>query len=131
MNANKKIIMVVDDDQKIKDLLVHFLKEKYIVSSEENGKDAWDILGDPKLEIVPNLLITDIQMPKMDGRELTKRVKEIFPNLPVIVMTGLLDKGSVATVPINPTNGEANVYLGKPFSLVFLDRIIRELLNLP
>ncbi|MFH1402141.1 MAG: response regulator [Patescibacteria group bacterium] len=122
-----KKIMIVDDEPKMRNLLKAFLQKEYIVFSAGRGDEAWKILGNPKLIFKPDLLITDVEMPgEINGLQLAKQTKEIFPALPIIVMTGLLSKGIV----LPPKNGGADVYLGKPFRLAFLDKMIKKLLGL-
>ncbi|BCO08921.1 hypothetical protein GF1_12970 [Desulfolithobacter dissulfuricans] len=80
-------IMVVDDEETIRELVSAFLgQEGYIVEAFENGFAAWDLLSrDPERW---DLLISDMTMPGMGGLELVRRVREIRPELPVILCTG-------------------------------------------
>ena len=71
-----KKILVVDDKSSISNLLVQFLSNQYSVT--------WLQLGN-----IPDLVITDLQMPNMDGIELIKRMKEsgYFKDIPIIVLS--------------------------------------------
>jgi DNA-binding response OmpR family regulator len=81
-----KKILVVDDKLSISNLLVQFLSNQYIVESKEDGLTALTWLQQGN---VPDLVITDLQMPNMDGVELIKRMKEsgYFKDIPIIVLS--------------------------------------------
>ena len=78
MVDNQIHILIVDDDDRIRDLLKDYLSDnKYIVSSAENADQA-----KLKLEIIKfDIIILDVMMPGQDGYELTKEIKKklIFP----------------------------------------------------
>jgi CheY-like chemotaxis protein len=79
-------ILVVDDDKTTRKLLSLFLKAKgYDVATAENGLDAMEKLGTESI----NLVITDMNMPYMDGIELTKNLRndENWKNLPIVMVT--------------------------------------------
>ncbi|UII77105.1 response regulator transcription factor [Flagellimonas sp. HMM57] len=79
-------ILVVDDKQSLSDLVSQFLGQSYDVTTMEDGLAAlaWMQEGN-----IPDLIITDLEMPKMDGFELIKKVKEsgYFSNIPIIVLS--------------------------------------------
>lgn len=106
-----KKILVVDDSPSISNLIVRFLNKKYIVETKENGLEAliWIQQGN-----IPDLLITDWQMPKMDGVELIKRLKEsgYFRDIPIIVLSS---KDSSADRVLCLKLG-AEDYIVKPFN---------------
>ena len=105
---NKKIhILVVDDDDRIRNLLKDFLFEKnYIVSTAENAEQAKIKLEHLKFDI----LILDVMMPGQNGYELTLEVKKKL-NVPIILLTA---KGEVEN-RIKGLELGADDYLGKPF----------------
>ena len=73
MEENKKHILVVDDDDRIRDLLKDYLKEnRYIVSTAENAEQAKNRLKYIKFDII----ILDVMMPGQNGYELTKEIKK-------------------------------------------------------
>ena len=78
MENSELHILIVDDDDRIRDLLKDYLSDnKYIVSSAENADQA-----KLKLEIIKfDIIILDVMMPGQDGYELTKEIKKklIFP----------------------------------------------------
>ena len=81
----KADILIVDDSKDMLEVISRQLEAKGFNSFKAtNVMDAVDLL---KLKI-PNLLITDIQMPGVDGGKLVKYVQKKFPELPILVVTG-------------------------------------------
>jgi two-component system chemotaxis response regulator CheY len=79
-------ILVVDDDKTTRKLLNLFLRAKgYEVVTAENGLDAMEKLGTESI----NLVVTDMNMPYMDGIELTKNLRndENWKNIPIVMVT--------------------------------------------
>ena len=77
-----KKILIIDDEDSIHLLYSEeFEEEGYEVYGALSGEDALDKLND----ISPDLVILDINMPGMDGIEVLRKIKEINPNLPVIL----------------------------------------------
>ena len=107
MGKNKYHILVVDDDDKIKELIKQFLTEKnFIVSTASNAEEA-----KIKINIFDfNLMVLDVMMPGQSGYELTKELKQTR-NIPIILLTA---KGEVEN-RIHGLELGADDYLGKPF----------------
>ena len=107
MENNKFHVLVVDDDNKIRDLIKQYLNENdFIVSTAANAEQA-----KMKMDIFNfNLMILDVMMPGQDGYELTKEIKE-SRNTPIILLTA---KGE-AEHRIHGLGLGADDYLGKPF----------------
>ena len=107
MENNKFHILVVDDDNKIRELLKQFLNEKgFVVSTAINSEDAKS-----KIEIFNfNLIVLDVMMPGQSGYELTKELKQ-SKNISVILLTA---KGETES-RIHGLELGADDYLGKPF----------------
>ena len=79
-------ILVVDDDKTTRKLLNLFLKAKgYEVVTAENGLDAMEKLGTQNI----NLVVTDMNMPYMDGIELTRNLRsdDNWKNIPIVMVT--------------------------------------------
>lgn len=102
----KKRILIVDDEETIRILLLEIFKSLgYETETVENGEEAIRQLAGKTYD----LLITDYTMPKMDGLELTRRIKIINPSIPVLVFTSygpeseLLKSGALACIkkPLN------------------------------
>ncbi len=79
-------ILIVDDKKSLSDLVAQFLGQSYSVSTVENGMKALAWMQEGNM---PDLIITDLEMPEMDGFELIKRVKQtgIFNEVPIIVLS--------------------------------------------
>ena len=107
MENNKKHILVVDDDDRIRDLLKDYLKDNnYIVSTAENAEQAKNKIQYLKFDII----ILDVMMPGQNGYELTKEIKQRM-KVPIILLTA---KGEVQD-RIKGLELGADDYLGKPF----------------
>lgn len=78
-------ILIVDDEEEIRmSLSRHFRFEGYHVETAGNGIEALAILGQKRMEVV----ITDIMMPKMNGIELLRKIRDEYPMMHTIVITG-------------------------------------------
>jgi DNA-binding NtrC family response regulator len=78
-------ILIVDDDPDWVEAITDFLEEEgYSVAVAENGLAAMEILG----HMQPLVVVTDIQMPVMDGRQLLFRIRARDERVPVIVVSG-------------------------------------------
>ena len=107
MEDNKNHILIVDDDDKIRNLLKDYLTENhYIISTAEDAKQAKERLKIIKFDII----ILDVMMPGQDGYELTKEIKK-DNKVPIILLTA---KGEVEN-RIKGLELGADDYLGKPF----------------
>jgi YesN/AraC family two-component response regulator len=84
-NPSNLKVLLVDDDSDILDLLAEIISERgFHAIKANNGKAGLDLLMKEK----PCLVLTDIQMPKMDGVTLAKAVKSMNKNTPVILISG-------------------------------------------
>ncbi len=119
-----KKILVVDDKSSISNLLVLFLNKQYAVDTKEDGFEAlsWIQQGN-----IPDLVITDLQMPNMDGVELISRLKEsgYFKDIPIIVLSS---KDSSAD-RVQCLKLGAEDYIVKPFNpeelLIRIEKILQ------
>ena len=121
MNKNTFHILVVDDDDKIRELIKEYLiKNNFLVTT---AKDAFD--AKKKLEIVKfDILILDIMMPGESGLSLTKEIKKNYPT-PIILLTA---KSEIHD-RIKGLELGADDYLGKPFEPKELILRIKNILN--
>ena len=107
---SKNVILVIDDNQEIVEYIRESLTDTYKVITAENGKAGYETACDK----VPDLVISDIMMPVMDGIELCKAMKKDVrtSHIPVILLTA---KGSLQDQSEGYDAG-ADSYLTKPFS---------------
>ncbi|RMG00377.1 MAG: response regulator [Nitrospirae bacterium] len=117
-------ILIVDDDGITRKLLGLYLKGKgYEVSYAENGLDALEKLG---LEEI-NLVLTDLNMPYMDGIELIRNMKQepSYAGIPVMMVTTEDDDEERSKA----AQAGADAYLVKPVTADDINRTVRELLK--
>ena len=121
MNKNIFHILVVDDDDRIRELVKEYLeKNQFLVTTAKDAQDA-----KKKIEIVKfDILILDIMMPGESGLSLTKEIKQNNPT-PIILLTA---KGEVKD-RIEGLELGADDYLGKPFEPKELLLRIKNILN--
>lgn len=109
MALHKENILIVDDDIDILELLQRHLKSmEYHAFKAVSVKEALFILKDTVID----LLITDIQMPEVDGLQLLKYADEHYPEMPKLVITGYPSVGGALEV----IKSGATDYLTKPFT---------------
>ncbi len=126
MEQNKKHILVVDDDNRIRELIKEYLNENnFIVSTATDANEAKN-----KIELFKfDLIVLDVMMPGQTGFELTKEIKKKL-SIPIILLTA---KGEVEN-RIQGLELGADDYLGKPFEpkelLLRINNIISKNINL-
>ena len=121
MENNKNHILIVDDDDRIRNLLKDYLSENgYIVSTSENASQAKEKLEYFKFDII----ILDVMMPGQNGYEFTKEVKKQI-KVPIILLTA---KGEVEN-RIKGLELGADDYIGKPFEPKELLLRIKNIIN--
>jgi CheY-like chemotaxis protein/anti-sigma regulatory factor (Ser/Thr protein kinase) len=100
------IILVVDDSETDRQLVGGLLKPKldWIVQYAKDGQEGFEMIG----QIFPDVVVTDLQMPKLNGIELCRQSKTEHPHVPIILITGkgseefaveALDAGAASYVP--------------------------------
>lgn len=106
-----KNILLVDDKLSIARLVVQFLSKSYNVTTREDGLMALSWLQEGN---IPDLILTDLQMPNMNGFEFIERIKEsgFFSDIPVVVLSSM-DSSSDR---IKCLRMGAEDYLVKPFN---------------
>lgn len=123
----KPYILVVDDDEDIREMLGILLKnEGYDVATASSGAEGLKIMEDD-LQREFNVVITDIMMPDMTGVEFLKKIKNFSMTVEVIMMTGY----STIERAMECIELGAFSYLEKPFGQLedILDRVARALDN--
>jgi two-component system, cell cycle sensor histidine kinase and response regulator CckA len=117
-------ILLVEDEAYVRDVTREVLEMcGYTVVSAKNAAEA--IRFFEEYEGVIHLLVTDVVMPGMDGRELAKRLTERCPELRAIFISGYTDNAVVRNGFRDPNT----VYLQKPFTLDSLARKVREVID--
>lgn len=116
-----KKVLIVDDEEQLRNLCKILVTSLgYEVRTAEDGKDALE-----KLEgYNPDLIITDTNMPEMDGISLCQKIRENqqYKNIHIIAVSGLDNRDAML-------NAGANCYLPKPFKLDDLERKLKQYLE--
>ena len=120
---NHPIVLVVEDNTDIREYIRSSFTELYEVITAKDGKEGWELAQ----ARIPNIIVSDIMMPVMDGIELCKRIKEDMrtSHIPVILLTA---KDSLQDKEEGYASG-ADSYLTKPFSAKLLHSRINNLLE--
>lgn len=119
-------VVVAEDQPHLRQLLVTFLRRQgHDVFAAEDGEQAVDHLGALWIDgSEPDLILTDVQMPGRSGLEVLAYVRGLDWNVPVVVMSGTATEDVVARAK----ELGANAVLAKPFNIVDLERLVRELI---
>ncbi len=118
--ADTPTILIVDDEEIIRDLCARALKE-YRVLQAQNGREALDILENQAVDII----LTDVMMPVVNGLELLQSIKEHAPDQPVLVMTGFADKEII----LKALKAHADDFIEKPINLLQMKASIEKALE--
>ena len=109
--GNERILLVEDDDL-VRRLAKRALEKKgYIVLDAEDGRQAMEIIMRTRPEL--DLLLTDIIMPELNGKELSDQIKELYPSIRIIFMSGY----SSDVVSRYGVGNSDPYFLSKPFSV--------------
>jgi two-component system, response regulator FlrC len=142
-NNTNTSILVVEDDFSLREAIVDTLDlAGYDVMDADNGRMALEIIEKEAIDLV----ISDVQMPKMNGHQLLKQLKRNFPDIPVLLMTayGTIDKAieamkdGAADYLVKPFEPEVLVttvsqYIGQndsDYTMIAIDPIMQEVANL-
>lgn len=107
----KKQILAVDDDSSIRELLEFLLRNHYDVVTKKDGMEAMLWLSDGN---IPDLIITDVDMPRLNGYEFFKNVRRsgFYRDIPIMVLSGLENSKLIITC----LQQGADDYILKPFN---------------
>lgn len=119
---NNQRLLIVEDNDELRNYLYHTLSDMYNVQLCGNGKEALTIVK----EYMPELIISDIMMPEMRGDELCKTIKNDIEtsHIPIILLTALNDEKNV----LEGLKTGADEYIVKPFNIGILKATIFNLL---
>ncbi len=117
-------VLIVEDDDRLRNLALKILKKHgYMVLEAQDGEEALKVCEEHEGPV--HLLLTDVVMPKMSGKEVAKNLQLLRPDTEVIYMSGYLDN----TITHHGILAPGLNFLEKPFSPKDLARIVREVLN--
>ncbi|RZK98957.1 MAG: response regulator [Pedobacter sp.] len=115
-------ILVIEDNAELREFIIQSLQQNYRVTGCTNGLEGWEYA----VENLPDLIISDVTMPIMDGNEVCKRIKseERTNHIPVVMLTAMASH----IHQVEGLEAGADVYITKPFSIQVLELNIRNLL---
>lgn len=120
----EETILVVDDEDMIWDILIENLQNLgYTVILAENGEDAVEIYKENPGLI--DIVILDMVMPKMNGREAFAELRKIDENVKVILSSGFMNEGDAGDL----MEGGALTFMRKPYKLIDLAKTLRKHLS--
>ena len=115
------LILVVDDDEVIRDTLYELLSQQYLCQTAETAEQAL-----ARLEVASyDVVLTDISMPGLSGLELLGHVRQKYPDTPVIIISGISDKEHAQGL----IRLGAFEYLLKPFRLEVVEKSVKRALD--
>lgn len=122
-SKTKHRVMIVEDDKEIRDYIYNELSVNYHVSQFVNGKEALDAI----LKKAPDLIISDVMMPEMDGITLCRKIKQnIHTNhIPVVLLTARSDEED----NLEGLSIGADAYIVKPFNMEILKKTIENIIH--
>ncbi|MCS3796204.1 two-component regulator propeller domain-containing protein [Niastella sp. OAS944] len=118
----KKTVIIVEDNEDLRFYLKDNLKAQYNVEEATNGKEGWEKIK----QLIPDLVVSDVMMPLMDGIELARKIKTETQtaHIPIILLTAM---GSEEK-QLEGLKVGVNDYITKPFTFEILASRIRNLL---
>ena len=117
----KETLLIVEDNTDLQTFLQTLLGHRYRILTANHGKEGWTLA----CHNLPDLIITDVMMPEMDGIEMTRKLKANYmtSHIPVVMLTA---KGEVRD-ELEGLNAGANFYLKKPFLPRQLELIVKNI----
>jgi len=118
----KPVVLLVEDNDEVRGFIREGLAKVYKIHESDNGADGWEIASG----LIPDLIISDVTMPVMDGLEFCSKIKtdERTNHIPVILLTAK----AAHTHQVNGLETGADAYITKPFSMQILELNVRNLL---
>jgi PAS domain S-box-containing protein len=122
-SRGSETILLVEDDEEVRKLAVRILEKRgYRVLKASKGEEALSLC---KKQQPIHLMVTDVVMPGMGGRELTNRLKDSHPEMKVLYMSGYTDNAIVHHGVLE----KGMNFIQKPFTVDSLTRKVREILD--
>jgi signal transduction histidine kinase/ligand-binding sensor domain-containing protein/DNA-binding response OmpR family regulator len=121
---NSKIMLIVEDNADVRKFIAGHFNTTFKIVEARNGEEGWETA----VELIPDIIISDILMPVTDGYELCKRLKndERTSHIPVLLLTALHSKEH----EIKGLTTGADDYITKPFDLSVLQAKVENMLSI-
>ncbi len=122
LTFQQKIMLIIEDNPDVRLFIRHHFDNSYRVLEAADGTEGWNL----SLKTIPDIILCDILMPRLDGYELVKRLKneEKTSHIPVILLTALASKDH----ELEGLTSGADDYITKPFDLAILQTKIENIL---
>ena len=120
---NQCTVLVIEDNRDIAAYIGDVLSDRYAVAYATNGEDGMK----KAIDIVPDLVVTDLMMPGIDGLELCRRIRsnDVVNHIPIVIVTAKISDEE----RIKGIEAGADAYLAKPFNVDELRSIVERLLD--
>lgn len=118
--SGRSSILLIEDDNDVRQLIRTFFEKRFVVHEAANSREAMDHLSYPI-----DLAIIDYLLPDGNGLDLLKRIRDIKPSLPAIIITAY----SSESLAIKALRAGATDYIRKPISLSYLASKVSEILG--
>jgi DNA-binding NtrC family response regulator len=118
MQGSAKLLIVDDERVALKNLEHVMKKEGYDVVATQSGANALKILGEQSFDVV----LTDLRMEKVDGTQILRKCRELYPDTEVVLITGYATLESA----VDAMKHGAFYYIAKPFKLDEVRKVVQE-----
>jgi ligand-binding sensor domain-containing protein/signal transduction histidine kinase/CheY-like chemotaxis protein len=120
--SKEYVILIVEDNDELRAFIRESLERRYHILESDNGLSGWEMAK----EQIPDVIISDVTMPGMDGLELCEKLKneEITSHIPVIMLTAL----AASMHQVDGLEAGADIYLTKPFSIQVLELSVKNVI---
>ena len=124
LEKNAHTVLVIEDHAELRKFISEVLRNNYQVIESADGLNGWEIA----IELIPDLIVSDVMMPDMDGLTLCKKLKtdDRTSHIPIILLTALASQDQY----MEGLGIGADIYMVKPFSIQILELQVRNLLAL-
>ena len=124
ITVNSKIMLIVEDNADVREFISSHFGSMYQIHQAVNGEEGWK----KALDIVPDIIVSDIIMPKVDGYDFCKRIKndERTSHIPIIFLTAMHSNEH----EIKGLTQGADDYITKPFDLSVLQAKVENILSI-
>jgi signal transduction histidine kinase/DNA-binding response OmpR family regulator len=121
--SKKYVVLIIEDNDELRTFLNYALSPQYLVHESVNGLEGWQTA----VELIPDVIVSDVMMPEMNGLEMTARLKadERTSHIPVILLTARASEAH----QLGGLEQGADVYLTKPFNIQLLETHLLNLLK--
>lgn len=121
--ARRTHILIVEDNRELQDFIRQLFERNFDISVASDGSEGYEMA----VQLLPDLIISDVMMPKMNGFEMTRKLKSnlMTSHIPIVLLTAKTQEED----KIEGFEMGADAYIAKPFNNTRLELQVRNLLN--